>query len=270
MPIVSNPSFHIDAIIRDKGEMQDFDGPLSLILMLLKKNKIEIRDLSISVILDQYLEFLQKMQEMDLEIASEFVQMASQLIYMKTGMLLKTEEEVSELELLMQSLEMLEARNQFQSLKTILPAFKEASEEGFLYFPKPAEAMAMRPAYKLYQNRPVDLLEAFLRMWQKDAGAERPLQERFYAALPRRIVYSTRDKGYEVIEYLKQRPARLKDLYDRCRSESEYVATFLAILELCAVGSIRMLSEEDSVVLSLDENSQDTNIIVGSMEAIDD
>ena len=49
---MENPSFHLEGIVRDKDSMQDFEGPLSLILMLLQKNKIEIRDLSVSDILD--------------------------------------------------------------------------------------------------------------------------------------------------------------------------------------------------------------------------
>ena len=52
---MDNPSFFLEGVIKDKDEMQDFEGPLSLILMLLSKNKIEIRDISISDILDQYL-----------------------------------------------------------------------------------------------------------------------------------------------------------------------------------------------------------------------
>ena len=100
---MENPSFRLEGIVREKDSMQDFEGPLSLILMLLQKNKIEIRDLSVSDILDQYLEYLDRMQSLDLEIASEFVQMAAHLLYLKTRTLLTTEEEVSELELLMQS-----------------------------------------------------------------------------------------------------------------------------------------------------------------------
>ena len=69
---MENPSFHLEGIVRDKDSMQDFEGPLSLILMLLQKNKIEIRDLSVSDILDQYLDYLERMQSLDLEIASEF------------------------------------------------------------------------------------------------------------------------------------------------------------------------------------------------------
>ncbi len=77
---MDNPTFHLEGIVKNRDEMQDFSGPLSLILMLLSKNKIEIRDLKISEILDQYLEYVSAMQEMDLDIASEFVQMASHLV----------------------------------------------------------------------------------------------------------------------------------------------------------------------------------------------
>ena len=108
---MDNPSYHLEGVIHDRDELSDFEGPLSLILMLLAKNKIEIRDIKIADILDQYLEYLQKMQSMDLEIASEFVQMASHLLYIKTRTLLTSdEEEVSELEMLIASLnEMLPA-----------------------------------------------------------------------------------------------------------------------------------------------------------------
>ncbi len=98
---MENPTFHLEGVIRTKEEMQDFEGPLTLILMLLSKNKIEIRDIKIAEILDQYLAWLAEMQRMDLDIASEFVQMASHLVYIKTKTLLAGTEEVSELELLM-------------------------------------------------------------------------------------------------------------------------------------------------------------------------
>ena len=131
-----NPQYHLQGIVREKDSMQDFEGPLSLILMLLQKNKIEIRDLKISDILDQYLDYLVRMQKMDLDIASEFVQMASHLLYLKTRELLTTEEEVSELELLMESLEQLQAKERFSVLSGVIPEMKKASETGLLYFSK--------------------------------------------------------------------------------------------------------------------------------------
>ena len=61
---MEDPTYHLEGIIKTKEEMQDFEGPLSLILLLLSKNKIEIRDIKISEILDQYLAYLQQMESM--------------------------------------------------------------------------------------------------------------------------------------------------------------------------------------------------------------
>ena len=138
---MDNPSFFLEGVVRDKDELQNFEGPLSLILLLLSKNKIEIRDISISDILDQYLEYLDKMQSMDLEIASEFVQMAAHLLYIKTRTLLAGDEEVSELEMLMASLEQLKCRDIFASIQKVLPELKRASEIGMLYFSKMPEPL---------------------------------------------------------------------------------------------------------------------------------
>ena len=129
---MENPTFRLEGVIKSKEEMQDFEGPLTLILMLLSKNKIEIRDVRISEILDQYLEWLERMQSMDLEIASEFVQMASHLVYIKTKMLLAGTEEVSELELLLSSLEQLQSRDTFQAVKEVLPAMADSLARGAL------------------------------------------------------------------------------------------------------------------------------------------
>ena len=139
---MENPNFHLESVVREKDELQDFSGPLSLILMLLSKNKIEIRDLKIADILDQYLAYLAEMQSMDLEIASEFVQMASHLLYIKTKTLLTSdEEEPSELELLMQSLEQLKARDALSAVRALTPELKTAAEKGMLYFVKQPEPL---------------------------------------------------------------------------------------------------------------------------------
>ena len=80
---MDDPSFYLEGIVREKDELKDFEGPLSLILMLLQKNKIEIREIRVSEILDQYLDYLAEMQKMDLEVTSEFVRMASYLLYLR-------------------------------------------------------------------------------------------------------------------------------------------------------------------------------------------
>ena len=63
------PVYHLDKVVKAKAEdMEDFDGPLDLILHLLSKNKIEIRDIQISLLLDQYLEWMEKREKLNLEV----------------------------------------------------------------------------------------------------------------------------------------------------------------------------------------------------------
>ncbi len=234
---MENPNFFLEGIVRDKDEMQNFEGPLSLILQLLAKNKIEIRDISVSDILDQYLEYLDQMQSMDLEIASEFVQMAAHLLYIKTRTLLAGDEEVSELEVLMSSLEQLKARDVFASVQKVLPELKKASEIGLLYYAKQPEPLRQEKREYEYRHEPVDLLRAMYRIYARGGKAAPP---DFGDSVPKRIVYSVRDKSLQILKRLKNGSANLHALYRECRSRSEVVATFLSILELCSIGSLRI------------------------------
>ena len=246
---MENPNFHLEGIIHEKDELQDFEGPLSLILLLLQKNKIEIRDLQISEILDQYLAWMEEMQSMDLEIASEFVQMASHLLYIKTRTLLSTEEEVSELEVLMESLEQLKARDNLGAVRQVLPALKEASDRGLLYFAKLPEPVPKSAKEYEYRHEPVDLLKALRTAFTR--GLLLPEEEEsLSSAIPRRIVYSVRSKSRELLERLRQGPALLEELYRGCASRSEIVATFLSVLELCSMGSVHIDREESGYRLS--------------------
>ena len=91
---MDSPVFKLEQVVQSREGLEDFEGPLDLILFLLSKNKIEIQDIPIALILDQYLEYLELRQKMDLEIASEFVTMAAQLMFIKSRMLLSIEDEV--------------------------------------------------------------------------------------------------------------------------------------------------------------------------------
>lgn len=238
---MENPSFFLEGIVREKNELQDFEGPLSLILMLLTKNKIEIRDLKISEILEQYIEYLEKMQSMDLEIASEFVQMASHLLYIKTKTLLTAEEEVSELELLMQSLEQLRCRDTLSALQKLIPEIKRASEQGLLYFAKAPEPLPKAAKEYEYRHEPVDLLKALRAVYSRGVKtSELDIQ----AAVPKRIIYSVRDKSEQILRRLGTGSVTLQSLYAECSSRSEIVATFMSILELCSIGSVRIAQTE--------------------------
>ena len=91
---MAEPQYRLEGIVhtRDEG-LEDFEGPLDVIFLLLSKNKIEIQDVSITAILEQYLAYLEEMKRMDMEIASEFIAMASHLMLIKTKMLLSAAEQ---------------------------------------------------------------------------------------------------------------------------------------------------------------------------------
>ena len=246
---MENPNFRLEGIVHEKDELQDFEGPLSLILMLLQKNKIEIRDLKISEILDQYLAWMAEMQSMDLEIASEFVQMASHLLYIKTRTLLTSEEEVSELEVLMESLEQLKAKDSLAAIRQVVPELKQASERGLLYFPKLPEPLPDSAREYDYRHEPVDLLKALRSVFAR--GLRIPEgEEQLISSIPSRIIYSVRSKSRQILERLRRGPALLEELYRDCETCSEVVATFLSVLELCSMGSVHIDRQEEGYRLS--------------------
>ena len=235
---MENPSFFLEGVVREKNELQDFEGPLSLILMLLSKNKIEIRDLRISDILDQYLDYIARMESMDLEIASEFVQMASHLLYIKTRTVLSADEEVSELELLMQSLEVLQSRDKLAAVQGVVPQLRTCAEQGALYFTKPPEPLPKSAGEYAYRHSSVDLLRALAQMVSR--GAAPTEISGSVPSVPTRINYSVRDKSRQLIERLKNGGTTLRELYAECASRAEIVATFISVLELCSLGSLRL------------------------------
>lgn len=240
-------TFHLEGVVKERNELQDFSGPLSLILMLLSKNKIEIRDIKIAEILDQYLEYLDEMEKMDLEIASEFVQMASHLLYIKTKTLLAGEEEVSELEELMTSLEQLKCRDVYAALQKITPELKKASETGLLYYPKLPEPLPKTKSEYEYRHDPADLFKALLGVVSR-GGSAAPTEYTQRLA-PSRIIYEVKTKSREIISVLKDSERHLKDLYLTCKSSSEIVATFISVLELCSMGNVILCDDDGDYVL---------------------
>ena len=234
-----DPTYFLEGIIHDKSEMADFEGPLSLILLLLSKNKIEIRDIKISDILDQYLEYLNAMEKLDLEIASEFVQMASYLLYIKTRMLLTEEKE---LEQLIASLEQLKCKYTYAAVNTVTPMLEAAAQTGLHYLSRPPEPLPKAAGEYRYRIEEADLLRALLSVFTRGGAAS---TDTLQLAAPKRIIYSVRDKCRTLIDELRERGSMpLNALYGQCASRSEIVATFLSVLELCSLGHL-MLSEQN-------------------------
>ena len=129
---MEEPTYHLAGVMHTRDELPaDFDGPLSVILLLLSKNKIEIQDVSITSILEQYLAYLDEMKRLDMEIASEFIAMASHLMLIKTKMLLSAaerEEAMSEMELLIRSLEEKQRAEAYEQIRTAVAFLEPRSD----------------------------------------------------------------------------------------------------------------------------------------------
>ena len=235
---MQEPKYHLEGVIRTKDEMEDFTGPLDLILMLLSKNKIEIRDIQISLLLDQYLDYLNMMKEMDLEIASEFVQMASHLMYIKTRMLLTEEKEITELEVLVSALEQLKNRDAIAAVREAAPQLGEMSVQGLKMHTR--GPLPRGGAKYDYRHEPPELLRSLAQILLRGTSAAQTEElETIRKAAPKPIVYGVREKSRQLLDMLLDKGVMTLDaLFAVCKSRSELVATFLSILELCSGGEI--------------------------------
>lgn len=245
---MQEPTYHLSSVVKSKNsEPEDFSGPLDVILLLLSKNKIEIRDIQISVILEQYLEYLEEMKRMDLEIASEFISMASQLVLIKTKMLLseaERQEGLSEMELLIQSLEARQRQEIMEKLKAPASWLEGRNSIGINTFTKDPEPLRKDTTYR-YQHDQEDLVRAWFLL--KDRSREKlPAPVTAFQGIVGKEPYPVERKAAEVLKRLISGGVhRLRALFQGSKSRSEVVATFLSILELCKIRSITLV-EEDS------------------------
>jgi len=244
---MGEPQYRLQGIVRTRNEgMEDFEGPLDIIFLLLSKNKIEIEDVSITAILEQYLAYLDEMKRLDMEIASEFITMASHLMLIKTKMLLSAAEAAeaeSELDLLRQSLIERQRRAAIDQIRLAITVLEPMNEVGRCIFTKEPEPLRRDETYR-YKHTPSDLLFALDEISQRNERRLPPPTVNFKGIVGKEPYPVTR-KATEVIRTLVLRGfERLKNLFKGNRSRSEVVATFLAILELCKTNSVRL---EDDV-----------------------
>ncbi len=257
------PVYHLDKVVRAREDREDFDGPLDLILSLLSKNKIEIRDLQISLILDQYLEWMEKREKLNLEIASEFVAMAAQLIYIKTRMLLAADEEETqdEMEMLMAALEERERHENYLKIREVIPALEARYQFGRDYIPRAPEKIPADRVYH-YVHDKEDLLSAVRRIQQRRNSLVPPSVNRFEGIVGREP-YPVADKAKTIMDQLVQfGVSRFRSLFRLSQSRSEVVATFLAVLELCKANRIHVAGtmEDCTVTSTWDQNQGDPDL----------
>lgn len=259
---MAEPQYRLEGIVHTRSEtMEDFEGPLDVIFELLSKNKIEIQDIPIALILEQYLAYLEQRQQMDLEVASEFVTMAAHLMYIKTRMLLSIEDEEaqSEMDALIRSLEERQRGENYLKIKKLTERLEPMSEFGRNVIIRNPEPMERGKIYE-YDQAPGDLIIAMQEVLDRRGQAEiTPIQD--FADIVRREPYSVEEKAKELLSRLKSGGiTRFLLLFRGSKSRSELVATFIAVLELCRSRMIRLAgsSEDCTVAWERDEPEHET------------
>ena len=256
---MENPIYKLERVVHDRSEeMQDFEGPLDLILFLLGKNKMEIQDISISLILEQYLVWLEKRQKMDLEVASEFITMASHLMYIKTRMLLSLEDEEAQAEMdsLIKSLEERRRNENYGRIKLMAKRLEPMSEFGRNIETRMPEPVERGKIYE-YNHVPADLILAIAEI-QNRAERRLPPPNTAFEEIVKREPYPVENKAREIIERLKSGGmTRFLLLFRGNKSRSEIVATFLAVLELCKACVIRLAGSETDCTVKQEKDLPD-------------
>ena len=244
---MGEPQYRLEGIVHTRNQgMEDFEGPLDVIFLLLSKNKIEIQDVSITAILEQYLAYLEEMKRLDMEIASEFITMASHLMLIKTKMLLSAAEAAeaeSELDLLRQSLIERQRKEAMEQMRIAIAGLEPRNDIGRCLFVKAPEPLRKDQTYR-YRHVPEDMLRALEEISERNHRRLPPPTVNFKGIVGKEP-YPVSRKAKEVLRTLILRGMdRLKNLFRGNKSRTEIVATFLAILDLCKTNSV--LLEDDN------------------------
>ncbi len=251
---MAEPQYKLEGIIHTQTEdREDFQGPLDVIFLLLSKNKIEIQDVSITAILEQYLAYLDEMKRMDMQIASEFITMASHLMLIKTKMLLSAAEQAeaeSELDLLRQSLIERRRKEAMEQIRSAVAQLEPRNEIGRCLFTKEPEPLRKDSTYR-YKHNVLDLLRALDTIAERNQRQLPPPTANFKGIVAKEPYPVTRKAGEVLRQLVLRGVERLKSLFRGNKSRSEIVATFLAILELC---------KTNSVVLEDDVSGENPNV----------
>lgn len=258
---MDNPIFKLESVVQEHNEekLQDFEGPLDLILSLLSKNKIEIQNINIAMILEQYLAYLEERKRLDLEIASEFILMASHLMFIKSRMLVSVEDEEakSEMDELIRSLQERQQKDTYLRVKSMLDVMAALSEFGRNTMTRPPEPRERGKVYD-YDHEPEDLIAAMASINDR-ADRLAPPDRGAFNEIVRREPYSVSEKAKEIIARLKSfGVTRFLLLFRGSRSRSEIVATFLAVLELCRSKAIRLVGSDVDCTVDYDKDAPDT------------
>ena len=218
-----------------------FSGPLDLLLHLIKQSNIDIYDIKIEEITNQYLDYINKMEELNLNIASSYLVMAAELIEMKASLLLP-KPEIAEDEYEEDPKEKLIQRLiEYQNYKDVISKFHDLEQERQQYYTKKASDISEYDIEtKLNDDVQLsDLLKAFEKFLQKKED-NKPLNTKITSK-----EYSITKRSKEIKDIIKNKKrVNFKELFN-INTKSYIIVTFLSILVLAKNNDIKLIQENN-------------------------
>lgn len=225
-------------------KIEGFEGPLDLLLQLISRNKFNIYDIPLLELIEQYLEQINKFEQEQMEIQSEFLEMASRLLYIKTVSLLPKHDEIVKLKEELTG-ELLE----YMVCQQMAKKFSEM-QGGFDLFVRQPTVVEADKTYVLTHQSDI-LFQAYLAAVGRGQRRLPPSTAPFTKIVAKKIVAVSSKIVFVIRNLLKGGKSKLTDLYKTANSRSELVATFLAVLELCKANRVKVDGDSDNAEILL-------------------
>lgn len=225
-------------------KIEGFEGPLDLLLQLISRNKLNIYDIPLMELIDQYLTQIDLFKAEEMELSSEFLEMASRLLYIKTVSLLPKHDEIVKLkeELTGELLEYMVCQQIAGKLALM--------QEGFNKFVRKPTEYEFDKSYELIHESDI-MLSSYLAAVGRGKNKVVTDTTPFTKIVAKKIVAVSTKIVFVMRNLLKGGKCKLSNLYKTAQSRSELVATFLAVLELCKANRIKVEGDSEDSQISL-------------------
>lgn len=235
--------------------LKQFDGPLDLLLTLISKAKVDICDIFVSEITEQYLSYMDELDDLDMDSASEFLQMAATLVEIKSRALLPKPPELENPDTETPEQALIRQLTEYKAFKEASEDMKSLEADAKLLLSKlPEEYPLPPPSFELTGMTLEGLAKAFARVMQRLSEQDEPPRQREI----RRDSYTVQACMFKIISRLRQGEISFESLFDDRPCKPEIVGLFMAMLELLRLnrlticqknvyGDIRLIPVKKSV-----------------------
>ena len=218
--------------------LDNFQGPMDLLLHLIKKKKMNIMDIKLEIIIDEYLNYIKNLERLNLNIASSYLVMASELIEIKSSMLLPKKEETEEEDL---KENLINRLIEYEKYKGMVSTFKDLEQERSNYKTKsPTSILEYRTKEKLESDLTInDLIDAYKKFLER-LEDEKPINTK--------VTKKEISVGDQIIrirdKFRLNKRISFVDLFEK-RTKDYVIATFLAILEMSSKKEIIIIQDSN-------------------------